>query len=90
MDRCLGRGGQAVPSFAAGVLREWSCAACSGLLLGKIAFCRHHTDSVGVRVTCVFCTGLELNLVTQAMSATLYNPFFVVSLSPLSSLSKMG
>lgn len=69
-----------------GVLRDWTSAACSGLLLGKV-------PSGGIMqavwvsvVTCVFCTRLELILVTQAMPGALPNPFLVVSLSPSSSL----
>lgn len=62
VDRCLGEMARQSLASQQGVLRDWNSAACSGLLLGKV-------PSVGIGqtvwvsgVTCVFCTGLELNL----------------------------
>lgn len=89
MDRCPGRDAHSVPGFTAeGVERLEQCCMFRPVAR-QSAFWRHGADWVSV-LTCVFCIGLELILVTQARSGAPHNPFTVVSLSPLSSLKKWG
>lgn len=72
MDRCLGRDAHSVPGFTAeGVERLEQCCMFRPVAR-QSAFWRHRADWVSV-LTCVFCTGLELILVTQAMSGAPHN-----------------
>lgn len=87
MDRCLGRDAHSVPGFTAeGIERSEQC--CMFRPVARQVPSGDIVQTIWV-LTCVFCTGLELILVTQAMSGAPHNPFTVVSLSPSSSLKNM-